>query len=238
MTLFPFIQESRDPRKLHWLFEMLMESPVNGEGGSFVDAWWVERLLPQADVAVTDKLWWLCFIFPLQSSLCAAGRPSSAGVACSRAPPQVATIPGAQTHTGLQECEGTNWEVRSFFYPHSEHECTISHYKLLCIFFCVSCSDLLSFQRAHIHLHDWCQPAIHSADHLPAHLWLHRPNTAAAEASNRGWWGDPESRDWGERGGSAGREDASHQATQNRWVKGLSSKHKRHNELLFFVGMV
>ncbi|MBN3306472.1 PSME4 protein, partial [Amia calva] len=30
--------ESRDPRKLHWLFEMLMESPLNGEGGSFVDA--------------------------------------------------------------------------------------------------------------------------------------------------------------------------------------------------------
>ncbi|XP_028809979.1 proteasome activator complex subunit 4B isoform X2 [Denticeps clupeoides] len=30
--------ESRDPRKLHWLFEMLMESPLSGEGGSFVDA--------------------------------------------------------------------------------------------------------------------------------------------------------------------------------------------------------
>ncbi|XP_076868497.1 proteasome activator complex subunit 4A isoform X2 [Brachyhypopomus gauderio] len=30
--------ESRDPRKLHWLFEMLMESPVSGEGGSFIDA--------------------------------------------------------------------------------------------------------------------------------------------------------------------------------------------------------
>nr|XP_055026346.1 proteasome activator complex subunit 4A [Misgurnus anguillicaudatus] len=31
--------ESRDPRKLHWLFEMLMESPVKGGvGGSFVDA--------------------------------------------------------------------------------------------------------------------------------------------------------------------------------------------------------
>ncbi|XP_016892945.1 proteasome activator complex subunit 4A isoform X2 [Cynoglossus semilaevis] len=30
--------ESRDPRKLYWLFEMLMESPVNGEDGSFVDA--------------------------------------------------------------------------------------------------------------------------------------------------------------------------------------------------------
>ena len=39
-------QESRDPRKLHWLFEMLMESPVNGEGGSFVDAWWAQMLLP------------------------------------------------------------------------------------------------------------------------------------------------------------------------------------------------
>ncbi|TKS85439.1 Proteasome activator complex subunit 4A [Collichthys lucidus] len=33
-----YSKESRDPRKLHWLFEMLMESPVNGEGGSFVDA--------------------------------------------------------------------------------------------------------------------------------------------------------------------------------------------------------
>ncbi|MEE6474287.1 hypothetical protein FKM82_010338 [Ascaphus truei] len=30
--------ESRDPRKLHWLFELLLESPVSGEGGSFVDA--------------------------------------------------------------------------------------------------------------------------------------------------------------------------------------------------------
>ncbi|KAM4771368.1 proteasome activator complex subunit 4 [Rhinophrynus dorsalis] len=30
--------ESRDPRKLHWLFELLVESPLSGEGGSFVDA--------------------------------------------------------------------------------------------------------------------------------------------------------------------------------------------------------
>lgn len=30
--------EGRDPRKLHWLFEMLMESPLSGEGGSFRDA--------------------------------------------------------------------------------------------------------------------------------------------------------------------------------------------------------
>lgn len=43
------VQESRDPRKLHWLFEMLMESPVNGEGGSFVDAWWVESLKADDD---------------------------------------------------------------------------------------------------------------------------------------------------------------------------------------------
>ncbi|XP_046888598.1 proteasome activator complex subunit 4B-like [Hypomesus transpacificus] len=28
----------RDPRKLHWLFELLMESPLSGEGGSFRDA--------------------------------------------------------------------------------------------------------------------------------------------------------------------------------------------------------
>lgn len=57
------------------------------------------------------------WLFPLQSSLCAARRPSSAGVACSRAPPQVAAIPGAQTHTGLQECTGTNRQVRSFLHP-------------------------------------------------------------------------------------------------------------------------
>uniref|UniRef100_A0A8D2L1E2 Proteasome activator subunit 4 n=1 Tax=Varanus komodoensis TaxID=61221 RepID=A0A8D2L1E2_VARKO len=30
--------ESRDPRKLHWLFELLLESPLSGKGGSFVDA--------------------------------------------------------------------------------------------------------------------------------------------------------------------------------------------------------
>ncbi|KTG47925.1 hypothetical protein cypCar_00026947 [Cyprinus carpio] len=33
-----FSKESRDPRKLHWLLEMLMECPLSGEGGSFVDA--------------------------------------------------------------------------------------------------------------------------------------------------------------------------------------------------------
>ncbi|TMS22602.1 Proteasome activator complex subunit 4A [Larimichthys crocea] len=31
-------EEGRDPRKLHWLFELLMESPLSGEGGSFRDA--------------------------------------------------------------------------------------------------------------------------------------------------------------------------------------------------------
>ncbi|XP_016085953.1 proteasome activator complex subunit 4B-like [Sinocyclocheilus grahami] len=35
---FCLFKESRDPRKLHWLFEMLMECPLSGEGGSFVDA--------------------------------------------------------------------------------------------------------------------------------------------------------------------------------------------------------
>ncbi|XP_070577632.1 proteasome activator complex subunit 4-like isoform X2 [Ptychodera flava] len=30
--------ESRDPRKLHWLFELLMENQLSGEGGSFADS--------------------------------------------------------------------------------------------------------------------------------------------------------------------------------------------------------
>ncbi|XP_062911944.1 proteasome activator complex subunit 4-like isoform X1 [Mobula hypostoma] len=30
--------ENRDPRKLHWLFELLMDAPLSGEGGSFGDA--------------------------------------------------------------------------------------------------------------------------------------------------------------------------------------------------------
>uniref|UniRef100_H3CC65 Proteasome activator complex subunit 4 C-terminal domain-containing protein n=1 Tax=Tetraodon nigroviridis TaxID=99883 RepID=H3CC65_TETNG len=30
--------EGRDPRKLHWLLELLMESPLSGDGGSFRDA--------------------------------------------------------------------------------------------------------------------------------------------------------------------------------------------------------
>lgn len=82
-------------------------------------------------------------------------------------------------------------------------------------------SDLLSFQRAHVHLHDRCQLAMHSADHVPAHLRLHRADSAAAEASHRGRRGDPEPRGRGERGGRARREDASHQAAQNRWVEDL-----------------
>ena len=35
---YHMLQESRDPRKIYWLFEMLMENPLNGEGGSFGDA--------------------------------------------------------------------------------------------------------------------------------------------------------------------------------------------------------
>ncbi|KAG7228067.1 hypothetical protein INR49_005689 [Caranx melampygus] len=35
---FCLFKEGRDPRKLHWLFELLMESPLSGEGGSFRDA--------------------------------------------------------------------------------------------------------------------------------------------------------------------------------------------------------
>lgn len=52
---FDPLQESRDPRKLYWLFEMLMESPVNGEDGSFVDAWSVKFSLPGQVVTVFRK---------------------------------------------------------------------------------------------------------------------------------------------------------------------------------------
>ena len=45
VTVCVVLQESRDPRKLHWLLEMLMESPLSGEGGSFVDAWSVSLLV-------------------------------------------------------------------------------------------------------------------------------------------------------------------------------------------------
>lgn len=57
----------------------------------------------------------MALLFLSQSSLCAAGGPRSAGVACPRAPSQVAAISGAQTHAGLQECTGTNRQVRSLF---------------------------------------------------------------------------------------------------------------------------
>lgn len=57
---------------------------------------------------------WACCFFHLQPPLCAAGRSSSAGVACSRAPSQVVAISRAQTHTGLQKCSRTNRQVRLF----------------------------------------------------------------------------------------------------------------------------
>uniref|UniRef100_A0A8C6U8T4 Proteasome activator subunit 4b n=1 Tax=Neogobius melanostomus TaxID=47308 RepID=A0A8C6U8T4_9GOBI len=37
-TCIATVCEGRDPRKLHWLLELLMESPLSGEGGSFRDA--------------------------------------------------------------------------------------------------------------------------------------------------------------------------------------------------------
>lgn len=94
---------------------------------------------------------------------------------------------------------------------------------IMILLFCLNFSDFLSFQCAHLHLYDWCQLAIHSADHLPTHLGFHRADSAAAETINRGRRGDPESRDWGERSWRAGRKDASNQATQNRFVNTLSS---------------
>lgn len=36
--LFTLICESRDPRKLFWVFDILMDNPLNGDGGSFGDS--------------------------------------------------------------------------------------------------------------------------------------------------------------------------------------------------------
>ena len=32
------LQESRDPRQLHWMFELLLQTPISGEAGAFGDA--------------------------------------------------------------------------------------------------------------------------------------------------------------------------------------------------------
>lgn len=95
--------------------------------------------------------------------------------------------------------------------------------RLYIVFLSSSLSTFLFFQRAHVYLHDWCQLAIHSAHHLPTHLGLHGENSVAAETFKWGRWGNPEPRDWGEWGGSAGWEDSSNQVTQNRWVVDLLS---------------
>lgn len=118
-----------------------MESPVNGEGGSFVDAWWVERLLPEADVDVTDKLWWLCFFF-LSSRLYVL----QGGLAQQewRVPEllhrllQYLEPKLTQVYKNVRERIG-RWGP---FYTPSERECTICHYiffspKILVLFLCL-----------------------------------------------------------------------------------------------------
>lgn len=90
-------------------------------------------------------------------------------------------------------------------------------------------SSLLCSQRAHVHLHDRCQPAVHSADHLAAHRRLHRADPAAAQAADGGRRGDPEPRGGGEWSGRAGREDAGHQAAQNGYdVDSKPSQRRSH----------
>lgn len=71
------------------------------------------------------------------------------------------------------------------FYTPSGRGCASCHYSLFVFFVANSVlSDWVSFQRAHVHLHDRRQPALHPADHLPAHLGLHRADSSAAEASD------------------------------------------------------
>ncbi|XP_060063003.1 proteasome activator complex subunit 4-like [Ylistrum balloti] len=58
-TFFTVISESRDPRKLHWYFELVMENPLSGEGGSFGDSsrlYGIQSALSQQEWRVSKLL--------------------------------------------------------------------------------------------------------------------------------------------------------------------------------------
>ncbi len=102
---------------------------------------------------------------------------------------------------------------------------------IICFFFvCFCLSHCDSFflsscpvsQCAHLHLHDWCEPATLSAHHIPAHRRVHGACAGQAQAFNGGRGGDPEPRGRGEHRGRSRREDTSHQITQNWCVLCMS----------------
>lgn len=56
-SFYTNVSESRDPMKMFWFFELLMENPLNGEGGSFGDAsrlYMLQSALLQQEWRVTD----------------------------------------------------------------------------------------------------------------------------------------------------------------------------------------
>lgn len=58
-TFFTSLSESRDPRQMHWLFELLMKNPINAEGGAFGDAsrlLMLQHALVQQEWRVPDLL--------------------------------------------------------------------------------------------------------------------------------------------------------------------------------------
>lgn len=58
-NFFTVISESRDPRKLHWYFELVMDSPLSGEGGSFGDSsrlYGIQSALSQQEWRVSKLL--------------------------------------------------------------------------------------------------------------------------------------------------------------------------------------
>ncbi len=113
-----------------------MESPVTGEGGSFVDAWYdisfkklnVLNGLKGDMLNVTSLYFMSKFEFKsdavislFQPSVCAAGRSCSAGMESPRVASQVTTVPRTQTHSGLQECKRTHRQVCTGMQKSSQH---------------------------------------------------------------------------------------------------------------------
>lgn len=182
-----------------------MESPVNGEGGSFVDAWWVKkkkRQLPPAGVTGSSKPWQRFFFFLFCSRLYVL----QGGLAQQewRVPEllhrllQYLEPKLTQVYKNVRERIGRWGCFHTFGREHG-----VNPKKLILNLVCAL------LQRAHLYLYDWRQLAVHATDHVATHFRLHRANSAAAQASNGGRRGDPEPRVRGEWSGRAGRANTS-----------------------------
>lgn len=184
-----------------------MESPVNGEGGSFVDAWWVKKKKDSCHQQVLlgaanrDSVLFFCFVL-----FCSRLYVLQGGLAQQewRVPEllhrllQYLEPKLTQVYKNVRERIGRWGCFHTFGREHG-----VNPNKLILNLVCAL------LQRAHLYLYDWRQLAVHAADHVATHFRLHRANSAAAQASNGGRRGDPEPRVRGEWSGRAGRANTS-----------------------------